>query len=83
MDADGDERVTAAEYVALFQGKYTSRDTDGDGVLCAKEFPLPAFKSANTNQDAVLSSGEYEALYRRQFERRDANGNGSLTIDEM
>jgi arylsulfatase A-like enzyme len=83
MDADGDLKVTKAEYIGLFLPTFGQKDADKDGMLSESEFSFAAFKRADANQDGKLTTAEFEALYSSQFDGRDKNKDGVLTADEM
>jgi arylsulfatase A-like enzyme len=83
MDADGDQKVTKAEYIGIFLPTFGQKDADKDGMLSESEFSFAAFKRADTNQDGKLTVTEFEALYSSQFDGRDKNNDGVLTADEM
>jgi hypothetical protein len=83
MDADGDQKVTKAEYIGLFLPTFGQKDADKDGMLSESEFSFAAFKRADANQDGKLTTAEFEALYSSQFDGRDKNNDEVLTADEM
>jgi arylsulfatase A-like enzyme len=83
MDADGDQKVTRAEYVGLFMQTFAAKDSNQDGLLTEVEFTASAFKSADADKDGKLSATEFENLYSTQFDARDKNKDGVLTADEM
>ncbi|CAA6679897.1 MULTISPECIES: sulfatase-like hydrolase/transferase [unclassified Lentimonas] len=83
MDSNGDNKVTQAEYVGLFQGVFKNKDADKNGVISEAEFGHSAFDAADTDQDGSLTKAEYQALYSEQFKHRDANEDGVLTPNEM
>lgn len=75
MDADGDARVSLAEYQAWMMYAFTAMDRDGDGVLQAAE--LPGGRGGPVSRDAHL-----QRLADR-FRRQDADGDGWLDAREL
>ncbi|MDF7824635.1 sulfatase-like hydrolase/transferase [Pontiellaceae bacterium B12227] len=84
LDADGNQKVTKEEYLALFVPMFPHKDTDGDGLLTPEEFPYAgSFKAGDTDNDGKLTPAEFESMYGEQFHSRDANGDGVVSPDEM
>ncbi|MDF7806602.1 sulfatase-like hydrolase/transferase [Pontiellaceae bacterium B12219] len=84
LDANGDQQVTQAEYLALFVPTFGSKDADHDGMLTPEEFPyVGSFNAGDTDQDGLLTPAEFEDMYSHQFNSRDANRDGVITADEM
>lgn len=75
MDADGDARVSLAEYQAWMMYAFTAMDRDGDGVLASAE--LPGGRGGPITRDAHL-----QRLADR-FRRQDADGDGMLDAREL
>lgn len=74
FDANGDGRVTEAEYVGYLSLGFQARDADGNGVLEGTELPPRA---------KPITRAENEARLRRQFARQDADGDGALSAREL
>ncbi|MBT8455508.1 MAG: EF-hand domain-containing protein [Alphaproteobacteria bacterium] len=70
FDADGDGKVTQAEFDAFRATRFAERDTDGDGFLSAEEI-------------AASMQREMGPRAERMIERMDANGDGLIAPDEL
>jgi len=75
MDGNGDGRVSLAEYVAYMSRGFHRMDTDGDGILEARELP------GGRGRPVTLES--WQANLRRQFHRLDRNHDGHLDAREL
>jgi hypothetical protein len=75
MDADGDGRVSLAEYQDWMSYAFDGMDVDGDGVLSPAEQPGGKGKS--------LSRAEHRARLAERFRRQDGNGDGFLDAREL
>ena len=78
LDADGDGRITRAEYIAGFD----IIDTDHDGFITREEFGTESnapFKLLDTDGDGHLTRAEYEA----GFDLFDNDGDGFITRAEL
>ncbi len=77
FDADGDGRVSLAEYQDYMSRGFHAMDRNGDGVLSADE--LPSGVRART---ATTLEGHRRAL-ARMFDLLDANNDGFLDANEL
>lgn len=75
MDANGDGRISEAEYVSYMSGGFRRMDTNGDGVLESSELP--------GGRGKPISLQEFQANLRRQFHRLDRNHDGYLSAKEL
>jgi hypothetical protein len=75
MDADGDRRVSLAEYTEHLSYAFRRMDADGNGVLEPGEQLVPNAKR--------LTLAEHHANLAAQFGRQDANQDGYLTAPEL
>jgi Ca2+-binding EF-hand superfamily protein len=75
MDADGDGRISEAEYVQYMSRGFARMDTDGDGILEPSELPGGRGRS--------ITLREFQANLRRQFHRLDRNHDGYLSAREL
>ncbi|MCW5580268.1 MAG: hypothetical protein KIS72_02870 [Luteimonas sp.] len=75
MDADGDGRVSLAEYQDWMSYAFDGMDRNGDGVLTPDE--LPGGKGRAVTREA------HRARLAERFERQDANGDGYLDAREL
>jgi Ca2+-binding EF-hand superfamily protein len=75
MDADGDGRISEAEYVQYMSRGFARMDTDGDGILEPSELPGGRGRS--------ITLREFQANLRRQFHRLDRNHDGYLSAKEL
>ena len=74
MDADGDGRVSRAEYIAYMGRGFDRIDADGNGVLEGGELPPGAKPVARASWDASLTAA---------FARQDGNHDGYLDAREL
>lgn len=75
MDADGDGRISQAEYVAWMSYAFERMDADGDGVLTPAELP------GGKGKPVTLESHRQRLAER--FTRQDANRDGWLDAREL
>ena len=75
FDADGDGRVSEAEYVAHMSEGFYRLDRNGDGVLEADELPGGHGKPVTLEQ--------FQDNLRRQFHKLDRNHDGYLDAREL
>ncbi len=75
MDADGDGRVSAAEFVAWMGYAFEQMDRDGDGVLSAAELP--------GGKGKPVTGEQHRQRLLARFARQDANGDGYLDAREL
>jgi len=97
-DADGDGKVTKAEFEALRGDRFGGMDANGDGVVSKDELIAKEMERAerradhmlermDENKDGAISADEFAALSERRsdhmFERIDANGDGAIDQAEV
>ena len=75
VDADGDGRVSLAEYQDWMGYAYSRMDRDGHGILAAAE--LPGGKGEPVTLEA------HRARLAARFQRQDRNGDGHLDAVEL
>jgi Ca2+-binding EF-hand superfamily protein len=75
MDADGDGRISEAEYVAYMSRSFLRMDTNGDGILEPSELP--------GGRGRPISLREFQHNLRKQFHRLDRNHDGYLSAKEL
>lgn len=75
MDADGDGRVSLAEYQRWMSYAFDGMDRDRNGVLSADE--LPGGKGGPITREAHL------VQLAQRFRRQDADGDGFLDAKEL
>ena len=75
MDADGDARVSLAEYQAWMGYAFAAMDGDGDGVLRAGELP--------GGRGAAVTRAVHLQRLADAFGRQDRNGDGVLDAREL
>lgn len=94
LDADGDGRVTRAEYDAFGVAQFDGLDDDGDGRLDQAEFLAfrpgqagsdggsPLFSVIDTDADGAITPEELDAARDNAFVRLDADADGVVTMRE-
>lgn len=75
MDADGDGRVSLAEYQAWMSYAFDRMDRNGDGTLGADELP--------GGKGRVVTRSEHLARVAATFNRQDTNRDGFLDAREL
>ncbi|PKH71060.1 hypothetical protein CXF96_14265 [Stenotrophomonas sp. Betaine-02u-21] len=75
MDADGDGRVSEAEYVQWMMYAFEQMDADGDGVLDASELP--------GGKGRPITRGQQRQTLVQRFHKQDANRDGFLDAREL
>jgi Ca2+-binding EF-hand superfamily protein len=75
MDADGDGRVSLAEYQDWMSYAFDAMDENGDGVLTPDE--LPGGRGQPVTRD------EHRARLARMFAKLDADGDGYLDAQDL
>lgn len=75
MDADGDGRVSQAEYVAWMGYAFERMDADGDGVLAPAEQP--------GGKGRPISLESHRQRLAERFRRQDADHSGFLDAREL
>jgi len=76
IDANGDGRVAAQEYVDYLSDGFRRMDRNGDGVLDGDELPAGPRRTPR-------SLAAFQDDLRRQFHRLDRDGNGWLSASEL
>lgn len=75
FDSDGDDRVSAAEYVAYMSQGFRHMDSNGDGIIDTDELP------GGSGRPITLQ--ENRDNLRRQFHKLDRSGDGYLNAREL
>ncbi|CAN5638849.1 hypothetical protein BH23PSE2_BH23PSE2_12730 [soil metagenome] len=75
MDADGDGRVSLAEYQDWLSYGFDAMDRNRDGVLTPDELP--------GGRGTPVTRGEHRARLADAFRRQDRNGDGFLDAREL
>jgi hypothetical protein len=75
MDADGDGRVSVAEYQAWMSYGFDGMDRDRDGVLAPAEQP--------GGKGGALTRAQHLSRLAERFARQDVDGNGFLDAREL
>ena len=95
FDADGDTRVTRAEYDAGVIREWTRADANGDGMIGAIEHgswaertlgspgALPSLLDLDRDGDDRVSREEFIRFFARHFATLDKDGDGVLTRAEL
>ncbi|WP_380876948.1 hypothetical protein ACFB49_10830 [Sphingomonas sp. DBB INV C78] len=83
-DANGDGKVSKAEFDASAKADWTKMDKDGNGQISAAEAGDHAakWKSADTNGDGQISADEYMAKKSAWFAKADADKDGTISQAE-
>ncbi len=79
MDADGDGRVSLAEYQAWMTRGFRAMDRNGDGIL--QDGELPPGMILRPSQPRTLDA--FLANLARAFARLDRDGDGHLDAAEL
>ena len=95
FDADGDTRVTRAEYDAGVIREWTRADTDRDGTIGAIEHgawaertlgspgALPSLLDLDHDGDDRIGREEFTRYFAQRFTALDKDGDGVLTRAEL
>ena len=75
MDADGDGRVSLAEYQDWLSYAFTRLDANGDGVLAPHELP--------GGRGRPVSLADHRQTVADRFARQDRNRDGFLDAQEL
>lgn len=75
MDADGDGRVSLAEYQDWMSYAFDAMDRDGDGVLAGDELP--------GKRGAPLTRARHRERLAATFGRQDRDRDGFLSASEL
>ena len=75
MDADGDGRVSLAEYQQWMGYAFEQMDADGDGVLRGTELP--------GGRGAPVTRSRHRSALEAGFRRQDRDGDGYLDAAEL
>ena len=75
MDADGDGRVSLAEYQDWMSYAFDAMDADGDGVLSPSEQP--------GGKGRPIGRDDHRARLADRFRRQDLDRNGFLDAREL
>lgn len=75
FDANGDGKVSEAEYLAYMSRGFTRMDSNGDGILESAELP--------GGRGKPITLKEYQDNLRRQFHRLDRHHRGYLNAAEL
>lgn len=76
IDANGDGRISEAEYVDYLSAGFRRMDRNGDNMLDADELPAGP-------RHTLRSLSAFQADLRAQFHRLDRNGDGWLSAKEL
>lgn len=79
IDADGDGRVSRAEYRAWMSRGFRAMDVNGDGVLQPHELP----PGTSFRRGQALTLVEHHARIDARFDLQDLNGDGYLNVREL
>ena len=75
MDADGDRRVSIAEYQDWLSYAFDAMDRDGDGILAKDELP--------GRKGKAITRAEHRKRLADTFGKQDANRDGYLSAKEL
>jgi Ca2+-binding EF-hand superfamily protein len=75
MDADGDGRVSQAEYLDWMGYAFDARDRDRDGVLSASELP--------GGRGQPITRAQHRERLAATFKKQDVSGDGYLNAREL
>lgn len=87
VDADGDGRISRAEFIARSAERFARIDPNGDGIVDQSEMAaMPGGGRMAGRMDAdnngTLTRAEFDAMAARRFDRMDANRDGMLDAAE-
>lgn len=75
MDADGDGRVSLAEYQIWMSYAFDAMDRNRDGVLTPDELP--------GGRGKTLTRAEHQQILAQRFRKQDLNRDGFLSAREL
>ncbi len=75
MDANGDGRISLAEYQDWMGYAFDGMDRNGDDVLAPEEQP--------GGRGQPITRGQHRERLAERFRRQDANGDGHLDAKEL
>jgi len=85
-DANGDGKVSMAEFKAFATKEFPNKDTNGDGKVTSDECPIkvtsdecPMFDKFNTDGNDFLSKEEFFKGHTMMFNKMDKNNDGFVT----
>ena len=85
-DADGDGKVTRAEYRLRIIFVFDSKDVDRNRTLSENEIPIlkrSDFAAADSDGNGKLSAFEFHQADFTKFDNFDDNRDGVITFDEL
>lgn len=95
VDANGDGKLTLAEFQSMARERLMRADTSADGRISledwkarsaatkAKGDPARMFRRIDVNNDSFIDASEIDLLLKRRFDRIDANADGTLSQEEL
>lgn len=92
MDADGDGKISSAEFQAAAAARFAAIDTQGTGKITAAQIAAAGrgrdekfaeHEVKKIGSDGVITKDQYLAAAQARFAKLDKNGDGYITSDEL
>jgi hypothetical protein len=83
MDADNDDTLTKAEFMAVRMGPGADPDRTGPRFQQMQAMKAASFDAMDTDKDGRISRDQFVDAAAAAFTAADANGDGALTAAEF
>ncbi len=80
IDANGDEKVSKAEFTDFGTNEFPNKDANNDGKITSDECVM--FDSFNTDGNDHLTKTEFQIGHDKMFSKMDKNNDGFIDVNE-